>query len=52
MGITSDRLKELGLIDRIIVEPCGGAHRDHAAIAKSLETALVEDLSQLFFNVV
>ena len=47
MGITSERLKELGLIDRIITEPCGGAHRDHTAIAKALEETLVEDLSQL-----
>jgi len=47
MGITSERLKELGLIDRIITEPCGGAHRDHTEIAKSLEETLVEDLSQL-----
>jgi len=47
MGITSERLKELGLIDRIIDEPRGGAHRDHTEIAKSLEEALVEDLAQL-----
>ncbi len=47
MGITSERLKALGLIDRIIPEPCGGAHRDHAAIAQSLQNALAEDLSQL-----
>lgn len=47
MGITSERLKKLGLIDRIIQEPLGGAHRDHAASAAALEEALVDDLSQL-----
>ena len=33
MGITSDRLRELGLIDRIVEEPLGGAHRDPDAMA-------------------
>lgn len=47
MGITSDRLKDLGLIDRIIEEPLGGAHRDHVAMAASLEVVLAEELSQL-----
>ena len=47
MGITSDRLLKLGLIDRIIEEPRGGAHRDHVASAKALQDVLVEDLSQL-----
>lgn len=47
MGITSDRLKELNLIDRIIPEPLGGAHRDPQAAAASLRESLVEDLSQL-----
>jgi acetyl-CoA carboxylase carboxyl transferase subunit alpha len=44
MGITSDRLKELELIDQIIPEPLGGAHRDYDAIAKSLKSALLENL--------
>lgn len=47
MGITSERLKELELIDRIIPEPLGGAHRDHLAAADALRVALVEDLSHL-----
>ena len=47
MGITADRLKELNLIDRIIPEPLGGAHRNHQAAADSLRSALTEDLSQL-----
>lgn len=47
MGITSERLLKLELIDRIIEEPRGGAHRDHQAMATLLEAALVEELSEL-----
>ncbi|MEM7257272.1 MAG: acetyl-CoA carboxylase carboxyltransferase subunit alpha [Pseudomonadota bacterium] len=47
MGITAERLHKLKLIDRIIEEPLGGAHRDHQATADALRAALVEDLSQL-----
>jgi len=47
MGITAQRLKTLGLIDRIVNEPAGGAHRDHAAMAISLKKALQESLKQL-----
>ena len=47
MGITSDRLHELGLIDRIVGEPLGGAHRDPDAMAESLGAALVEELEKL-----
>jgi len=47
MGITAARLKTLGLIDRIVPEPCGGAHRDHAAAAQSLRKALIEALRQV-----
>ena len=32
LGITAPRLKQLGVIDKIIPEPLGGAHRDHAAM--------------------
>ncbi len=46
MGITASRLKTLGLIDKIVNEPCGGAHRDHAAMAASLKKALQEALKQ------
>jgi len=46
MGITAQRLKTLGLIDRIVNEPCGGAHRDPAAMALALKKALVEALRQ------
>jgi len=44
MGITSKRLKELGLIDQIINEPLGGAHRDVAAMASNIKQALLDNL--------
>jgi acetyl-CoA carboxylase carboxyl transferase subunit alpha len=47
MGITALRLKTLGLIDKIISEPLGGAHRDHAAMAQNLKKALQDALKQL-----
>jgi acetyl-CoA carboxylase carboxyl transferase subunit alpha len=47
MGITAQRLKSLGLIDKIVNEPCGGAHRDHGAMAQSLKKALQDSLRQL-----
>lgn len=47
MGITAPRLKSLGLIDRIINEPVGGAHRDHRAMAQGVKKALQEALKQL-----
>ncbi|OHC71413.1 MAG: acetyl-CoA carboxylase carboxyltransferase subunit alpha [Rhodocyclales bacterium RIFCSPLOWO2_02_FULL_63_24] len=47
MGITAPRLKSLGLIDRIINEPIGGAHRDHRAMAQGVKKSLQEALKQL-----
>ena len=47
MGITAQRLKTLGLIDKIISEPVGGAHRDYPAIMQSVGKALQESLKQL-----
>lgn len=47
MGITAPRLKALGLIDQIINEPVGGAHRDHVAMAATLKRALADALRQL-----
>ena len=47
LGITASRLKTLGLIDRIIPEPPGGAHRDHDAMMQSLKKALQESWRQL-----
>ncbi|MGB0867640.1 MAG: acetyl-CoA carboxylase carboxyltransferase subunit alpha [Granulosicoccaceae bacterium] len=47
MGITADRLKELELVDTVIEEPLGGAHRDFDATAQSLSDALVASLSEV-----
>ncbi|MFY9316992.1 MAG: acetyl-CoA carboxylase carboxyltransferase subunit alpha [Burkholderiales bacterium] len=47
LGITATRLKTLGLIDRVVPEPLGGAHRDPQATAASLKKALAEALLQL-----
>ncbi|HEY9445947.1 MAG TPA: acetyl-CoA carboxylase carboxyltransferase subunit alpha [Burkholderiales bacterium] len=40
LGITATRLKTLGLIDRIVNEPLGGAHRDHEAMMQNLKKSL------------
>jgi len=47
MKITAPDLKKFGLIDVIIPEPMGGAHRDHKTAAEALKTALVEALEPL-----
>ena len=47
MGITAQRLKTLGLIDRVVSEPLGGAHRDHVAMSTNLKKALQDSLKQL-----
>ena len=47
MGITADRLYSLKLIDNIIREPLGGAHRDYDQIATSLRDSLMEGLEAL-----
>ncbi|MDD2684769.1 MAG: acetyl-CoA carboxylase carboxyltransferase subunit alpha [Gallionella sp.] len=46
LGITAIRLKALGLVDKIISEPQGGAHRDYEATMKSVRKALEESLKQ------
>lgn len=46
LGITAQRLKALGLIDRIVNEPVGGAHRDAQQMAQLLKRALGEALRQ------
>jgi len=46
LGITSSRLKTLGLIDKVVNEPPGAAHRDHAAMMATLKKALTEALRQ------
>jgi acetyl-CoA carboxylase carboxyl transferase subunit alpha len=47
LGITANRLKTLGLVDKIVPEPLGGAHRDPQAAAQALKKALAEALKQL-----
>lgn len=47
MGITSDRLHQLGLVDQIISEPLGGAHRDPALTAANLKRHLLEVVGKL-----
>ncbi|THF61836.1 acetyl-CoA carboxylase carboxyltransferase subunit alpha [Pseudothauera nasutitermitis] len=47
MGITAARLKSLGLIDKVVNEPVGGAHRDYRAMAQNLKRALTDSLRQL-----
>ena len=44
LGITAQRLKGLGLIDKIVTEPLGGAHRDHQQMADSLKKAVADSL--------
>ncbi len=44
LAITATRLKTLGLIDKIINEPLGGAHRDHSLTAQNLKKALADAL--------
>ncbi len=47
MGITAQRLKELDLIDTIIPEPMGGAHRGHKDMADNMKKQLLADLAEL-----
>ena len=47
MGITALRLKSLGLVDRIVNEPLGGAHRDYVAVAATLKRAMQDSLKQV-----
>lgn len=47
LGITSDRLLELGLVDRVIPEPLGGAHKEPETVAASIAEVLDEQLQEL-----
>jgi acetyl-CoA carboxylase carboxyl transferase subunit alpha len=47
LGITADRLKANGLVDRIIEEPLGGAQRDWDAMFQNMRRALTDTLSEL-----
>ncbi|MBU2863732.1 acetyl-CoA carboxylase carboxyltransferase subunit alpha [Reinekea marina] len=47
MGITASRLFELGLVEKVLEEPLGGAHRNVDEMAKTIQTALITQLSEL-----
>ncbi len=47
LGITANRLKSLGLIDKIVNEPLGGAHRDHKAMLTMLKKSLTDSIRLL-----
>jgi len=47
LGITSGKLRDLGMVDKIVAEPLGGAHRDVDAIAANVKQALQETLADL-----
>lgn len=47
MGLTAPRLKELSLIDEIIEEPLGGAHRNHVKMAENMKATLLKQLEEL-----
>ncbi|MCH9798745.1 MAG: acetyl-CoA carboxylase carboxyltransferase subunit alpha [Betaproteobacteria bacterium] len=47
LGITADRLKVLGLVDQIVAEPIGGAHRDPDAMMVTLKKAIKTNLANL-----
>jgi acetyl-CoA carboxylase carboxyl transferase subunit alpha len=47
MGITAERLAKLGLVDEIIKEPLGGAHRDPATMAADLKAAILRQLGEV-----
>ena len=47
MGLTAQRLSQLGLVDEVIEEPLGGAHRNHPLIAERLKSAILRHLSSL-----
>jgi acetyl-CoA carboxylase carboxyl transferase subunit alpha len=47
LGITAHRLKALGLVDKIVNEPVGGAHRDHKQMAAFLKRALADAFRQV-----
>jgi len=47
MRISARELKEINLVDELISEPLGGAHRDHRAAADNLKAALLKQLADL-----
>lgn len=47
MNMTADKLLSLNLIDSVVPEPLGGAHRDYATVAESLKQRIITDLAEL-----
>jgi acetyl-CoA carboxylase carboxyl transferase subunit alpha len=47
MGITAERLTKLGLVDEVLKEPLGGAHRDAVAMAETLKQSLLRHLDEV-----
>ncbi|MFM7396234.1 MAG: acetyl-CoA carboxylase carboxyltransferase subunit alpha [Gammaproteobacteria bacterium] len=47
MGLTADRLRSLGLVDEVIAEPLGGAHRNPTVMASSVKAAILRHLREL-----
>ena len=47
MGVTSRRLEELGIVDKTIAEPLGGAHRDVAETSANIKRALIDQIERL-----
>lgn len=47
LGLTSEKLKELGLVDRILPEPLGGAHRDPSETFETVKKAITRNLNDL-----
>ncbi len=47
MKFTADKVKKLGIIDNIVQEPLGGAHRDYDIVAENLKARILEDIGEL-----
>ena len=47
MGVTANRLHKLGIVDEVIQEPLGGAHRDIVSVSESIKKSLVGQLDKL-----
>ena len=47
LRLTANQLKDLGVIDEVVPEPLGGAHRDHAQASENVKTAILAHLNDL-----
>ncbi len=50
LNLTADRLLDLGLVDEVLPEPLGGAHRDPTATSDTLRESLIRNLRELQVN--